>query len=99
MSVTTGSILIVLLIAQLAGGGLGLGEVQGDVLLVEEHLALKVVGFDKVSVDQADRTDACPRQVVGEHRSQAPQPQRATRLFMSARWPASPSWGKRIWRL
>ena len=43
MSVTTGSTWTEeLMAAELAGGGLGLGQVLGDVVLVKQHLALQV---------------------------------------------------------
>ena len=55
--------------AQLAPRGLGLGQAVGDVLLVEEPLALQVVQLDEVAVDDAQMADAAPRQVVGDHRA------------------------------
>ena len=79
---------------QLPRGGLGLGEIVGDVLLVEEDLALEVVGLDEVAVDDADATRRRP--APGGWPApcpSAPQPQSVTRLASSARWPASPSEG------
>ena len=48
-------------------GGLGLGQVLGDVLLVEEHLPLQVGRFDEVAIDDADMADAGANQGVGQH--------------------------------
>ena len=39
---------------EFAGGGLGLGEVFVDVALVEEDLALEVVEFDEIAVDDSE---------------------------------------------
>ena len=41
---------------QLAAGGLGLGQVVGDVLLVEQRLPLQVVQLDEVAVDDPQTT-------------------------------------------
>ena len=73
MSVTTGSIVDRAVDRpQLARGRLGLGQVVGHVLLVEEHLALEVVGLDEVAVDDADRPDARAGEVVGQHGTERP---------------------------
>ena len=45
---------------ELARGGLGLGQVVGDVVLVEQDLALEVVGLDEVAVDDPDRSRRRP---------------------------------------
>ena len=57
MSVTTGSIVDRAVdLPELPRGGLGLGQVVGDVVLVEEDLALEVVRLDEVAVDDPDVT-------------------------------------------
>ena len=78
MSVTTGSIVDRAVDQpQLPRGGLGLGQVVGDVLLIEEDLALEVVGLDEVAVDDPDR-DPPPRERGGwPARSRAPRSRRA----------------------
>ena len=90
MSVTTGSIVTVELIApQLARGGLGLGQVVGDVVLVEQHLPLEVVRLDEVAVDDADEADAGADQVVGQHgaeRTAAAQRDAAVEQLLLARF-------------
>ena len=68
MSVTTGSICDRAVDRpELARGRLGLGQVLGDVVLVEKDLPLQVVGLDEVAVDDAERADAGPGEVVGQH--------------------------------
>ena len=57
---------------ELPRGGLGLGQVVGDVLLVEEDLALEVVGLDEVAVDDPEMADAGAGQVVGQHGPERP---------------------------
>ena len=52
---------------QLPRGGLGLGQVVADVLLVEEDLPLEVVGLDEVAVDDPEVPDARADQVIGQH--------------------------------
>ena len=59
---------------ELPRGGLGLGQVGGDVVLVEEDLPLEVVGLDEVAVDDPDVPDPGPDQVVGQHGPQGPAP-------------------------
>ena len=72
-SVTTGSTAIVLLIARiLRAAASALGRLLGDVVLVEQDLALKVMGLDEVAVDDPDRAHAGPGQVVGQHGPQRP---------------------------
>src|SRR5207302_7725249 len=56
--------------SELAGGSLRLGEVLRDVMLVKEDLALKVMRFDEIAVDQAQMSDAGPHKGVGQHRPQ-----------------------------
>src|SRR5262249_16688969 len=53
--------------AQLASGRLGLGEVFRNIVLVEKHLALKVVGLDEIAVDQAQVADAGADQSIGQN--------------------------------
>ena len=73
MSVTTGSIGDRAVDPpELPRGGLGLGQVVGDVLLVEEDLALEVVRLDEVAVDDPDVADPRARQVVGQHGAERP---------------------------
>ena len=73
MSVTTGSTSTCELIsAELARGGLGLGQVVGDVVLVEEDLPLEVVRLDEVAVDEPDVADAGADQGVGQHGAERP---------------------------
>ena len=73
MSVTTGSIVDRAVdLPELPRGGLGLGQVVGDVLLVEEDLALEVVRLDEVAVDDPDVADARADQVVGQHGPERP---------------------------
>src|SRR5205814_1179051 len=45
----------------------GLGQVLGDVVLVEENLTLQVAGLDEVAVDQAQVADARADERVGQH--------------------------------
>ena len=71
MSVTTGSTWTRRVDgAELAGGGLGLGQVLGHVVLVEQHLPLQVAGLDEVAVDEAQMADAGADQGVGQHGAQ-----------------------------
>ena len=73
MSVTTGSIVDRAVDqAELPRGGLGLGKVVGDVLLVEEDLALEVVRLDEVAVDDPDPTDPRADQVIRQHGAERP---------------------------
>jgi hypothetical protein len=58
--------------AELARGGLGLGEVVGDVLLVEEDLPLEVVRLDEVAVDEPDVADPGADEVVRQHGAERP---------------------------
>ena len=68
MSVTTGSIVDRAVDrAELPRGGLGLGQVLGDVVLVEENLALEVVRLDEVAIDDPDAADPGADEVVGQH--------------------------------
>src|SRR5262249_20740297 len=55
---------------EFAGGRLGLGQVLGDIVLVEEHLALQVADFDEVAIDQAQMAYAGPDERVGQHGAQ-----------------------------
>src|SRR5205823_3278589 len=57
-------------VGELAGGGLGLGQIGRDVALVEEHLALKVTRLDEVAVDEAQVADAGADEDVGQHGAQ-----------------------------
>src|SRR5262249_27586373 len=52
---------------QLAGRRLGLGQVLGDVVFVEQDLPLKVVGLDEVPVNKAQVPDSPAHQGVGQH--------------------------------
>ena len=68
MSVTTGSISIVLLISRsFRAAASALGRLSRDVLLVEEDLPLEVVGLDEVAVDDPEVADAGAGEVVGQH--------------------------------
>ncbi len=62
---------MVLLIARsFRAAASALGRFVGDIGLVEEDLALQVMGLDEVAIDDADHPDPGPGQVVGQHRSQ-----------------------------
>ena len=50
--------------AQLARGGFGFGQIGGDVVFVEENLALQVVEFDEVAVHDAHAAHAGAYQEV-----------------------------------
>ncbi len=52
--------------AEFFGGGDGLGALGGDVVFVEEDLALEVVEFDKVAVADAEEAEAGADEGVGE---------------------------------
>src|SRR5262249_3709722 len=66
---------------QFAGGGLGLGQVLGHVVFVEQHLPLQVARLDEIAVDQPQMADAGANQSVGQHRAQrATAAQRHTRI-------------------
>ncbi len=55
--------------AQLARRGLGLGQPGRDVVFVEERLALQVVEFDEVPVDDAQPANPSARQQVAQCRA------------------------------
>jgi hypothetical protein len=56
--------------AELSGGGLGLGQVRADVVLIEEHLSMEVMGLNEVSVDDAEVADTRAHEGIGEHAAQ-----------------------------
>ena len=100
MSVTTGSIVDLRVDRpQLARGGLGLGQVVGDVVLVEEHLPLEVVRLDEVAVDDPDVADAGADQVVGQHGAERPAAAERDAAGQQPALARLAERGKRIWRL
>ena len=100
MSVTTGSICDRAVDRpELPRGGLGLGQVVGDVFLVEQDLPLQVVGLDEVAVDDPEVAHAGPRQVVGQHGPECTAAAERDPARQQGRWPASPRAGKRTCRL
>jgi len=57
--------------AELAGGGLGLGQILGNILLIEEGLPLKVIQFDKIAVHNGYMPDPGPDDHLGLISSQS----------------------------
>ena len=58
--------------AQFVGGGDGLGQPVGHVLLVVQHLALQVVELDEVAIDDPHEADAGANERFSHHRAQRP---------------------------
>src|SRR5262249_33303795 len=52
---------------ELAGGGLRFGQILGHIVLVEKYLALKIIRFDEIAIDEAKVAHAGPAQRIGEH--------------------------------
>ena len=57
-------------LAQPPRRGDGLGQLLGDVGFVEQHLAVQVVGLEKVAVDDPHEADAGAHEQIGRHAAQ-----------------------------
>jgi len=85
---------------ELPGGGLGLGRFEATSSLVEEDLALEVVGLDESRGRRSGRIRRPARtRWLASTVPSARKPQIVTRESINLRWPASPSCGKRTCRL